>query len=85
MATTLTAGAPAAEPYRMAAEALDVTVGEIRLVAAHAWDIASALGAGCGGALVARLGQVLDPIGPVPDIVGTDLREVAERILALEG
>ena len=33
---------PAPEPYRMAAEGLGVDVGEIRLVAAHAWDVAGA-------------------------------------------
>ena len=73
---------PAAEPYHMAAEALGVTIGEMRLVAAHAWDTAGALSAGCAGAFVARPGQVLDPAGPQPDVIGTDLREVAERILA---
>jgi 2-haloacid dehalogenase len=33
---------PAPEPYRMAAESLGVELGEIRLVAAHGWDIAGA-------------------------------------------
>jgi 2-haloacid dehalogenase len=32
---------PAPEPYLMAAERLGVAIGEIRLVAAHAWDIAA--------------------------------------------
>src|SRR5215217_447248 len=49
---------PATEPYRMAAERLGVAVGEVRLVAAHAWDVAGALGAGCAAAFVARLGEV---------------------------
>src|SRR6266496_14663 len=31
---------PAPEPYRMAAEHLGVEVGGIRMVAAHAWDVA---------------------------------------------
>jgi 2-haloacid dehalogenase len=33
---------PAPEPYRMAAERLGVTVGQVRLIAAHAWDVARA-------------------------------------------
>src|SRR5689334_17163733 len=37
---------PAPEPYRLAAERLGVTVGEVRLVAAHTWDVAGALHAG---------------------------------------
>lgn len=73
---------PAPEPYRMAAERLGVTIGEIRLVAAHSWDIAGALHAGCAGAFVTRPGQVLDPDGAQPDIIGSDIREIAERILA---
>jgi hypothetical protein len=28
--------------------------------------------------------MVLDPLGPVPDIVGADLAEVADRILEVE-
>jgi len=75
---------PAAEPYRMAAERFGVPIGEVRLVAAHAWDIAGALHAGCKAAFVARPGMVLDPIHKPPDIVGRDLREVADKIIATD-
>ena len=75
---------PAPEPYRMAAESLGVGVGGIRLVAAHAWDVAGALRAGCAAAFVARPGMVLDPLVERPDVVGADLREVADRILEVE-
>jgi 2-haloacid dehalogenase len=75
---------PAPEPYRMAAESLGVEVGGIRLVAAHAWDVAGALRAGCAAAFVARPGMVLDPLVERPDVVGADLREVADRILEIE-
>lgn len=75
---------PAPEPYRMAADRLGVEVEQIRLVAAHSWDIAGALNAGCAAAFVARPGQVLDPSGAQPDIVGADLREVADQIIAVE-
>jgi 2-haloacid dehalogenase len=73
---------PAPEPYLMAAERLGVGVGELRLVAAHAWDVAGAASAGARTAFVARPGKVLDPLRPAPDVVGADLDEVAERILA---
>jgi 2-haloacid dehalogenase len=75
---------PAAEPYRMAAQALGVEVKGVRLVAAHAWDVAGALRAGCAAAFVARPGMVLDPLVERPDVVGADLREVADRILDIE-
>ena len=65
---------PAPEPYRMAAQTLGVDVGEIRLVAAHAWDVAGALRAGCAAAFVARSGMVLYPLVQRPDILGADLR-----------
>jgi 2-haloacid dehalogenase len=75
---------PAPEPYRMAAERMGVAIGEVRLIAAHAWDIAGALRAGCAAAFIARPGMVLDPLAPRPDIVGADLRAVADQILAIE-
>ena len=75
---------PAPEPYRMTAERLGVPVSQGRLVAAHAWDIAGALRTGCAAAFVARPGMVLDPLVKRPDIVGKDLREIAERIISVE-
>ncbi|MDP9313876.1 MAG: haloacid dehalogenase type II [Chloroflexota bacterium] len=75
---------PAADAYRMAAERLQVPIGDIRLVAAHAWDIAGALRAGCAAAFVARPGKVLDPLVEVPDVVGADFTDVATQIVASE-
>jgi 2-haloacid dehalogenase len=75
---------PAREAYETAAAELGVEVGGIRLVAAHAWDVAGALGAGATAAFVARPGMVLDPLVPVPDIVGSNMAEVAERIVEVE-
>jgi 2-haloacid dehalogenase len=75
---------PAPEPYRMAADRLGVAVGETRLVAAHAWDVAGAARAGCATAFVARPGKVLDPLVERPEIVGPDLTEVADAILAVD-
>jgi 2-haloacid dehalogenase len=75
---------PAPEPYRAAAESLEVEIGQVRLVAAHSWDVAGALRAGCAAAFVARPGMVLDPLVERPDVVGEDLREVADRILEAE-
>jgi 2-haloacid dehalogenase len=75
---------PAPEPYRMAAERAGVAIGEVRLIAAHAWDVAGAARAGCAAAFVARPGKVLDPLVERPDVVGADLAEVADRILAVD-
>lgn len=72
---------PAAEVYRMSAKELDVPARQIRLVAAHDWDVAGALNAGCAAAFIARPGKALNPLYPAPDVVGADLVDVAEKIL----
>jgi 2-haloacid dehalogenase len=69
----------------MVADRLGVAIGDLRLIAAHAWDIAGALRVGCAAAFVARPGMVLDPLVERPDAVGADLLEVAEYILEREG
>jgi 2-haloacid dehalogenase len=55
----------------------------VRLVAAHAWDVAGALAAGCAAAFVARPGKMLSPLGDVPDVIGADLAEVAAALQRL--
>jgi 2-haloacid dehalogenase len=76
---------PRPEPYALVARTFEVPLGEVRLVAAHAWDVAGALAAGCAAAFVARPGMVLSPLGERPDIAGADLADVARRILAADG
>jgi 2-haloacid dehalogenase len=75
---------PAPEPYHMAAERLGIEIGQVRLVAAHAWDVAGAMRAGCAAAFVARSGMVLNPLFERPDVVGADLRKVADGIIEVE-
>jgi 2-haloacid dehalogenase len=72
---------PAIETYRMAAREIGVEASELRLVAAHDWDVAGALRAGWAAAFVARPGMVLGPLSERPDIVGRDLGEVVDQIL----
>jgi 2-haloacid dehalogenase len=75
---------PAAEAYRSVADALGVRIDQLRMVAAHAWDVLGALRAGCAAAFVARPGKVLYPLGPQPDIVGPDFTSVARAIVGVE-
>ena len=72
---------PAHATYEYAAQELGVAVTDIRLVAAHDWDIAGAMHAGCAAAFVARPGQVLGSLQAKPDIIGADLTEVARQIV----
>lgn len=71
---------PAAAPYRMVARRTGVAIDDVRLVAAHGWDIAGALAAGCRAAFVARPGAVLYPHGPQADIQAPDLAGIAEEL-----
>ncbi len=73
---------PAQEVYRTAAQTLGVDTPDMLMVAAHDWDIAGAMTAGCRGAFIARPGMVLNPLYPAPDIVGSDLVGVVGEILA---
>lgn len=75
---------PSKEPYEMVAKEFGVDVGGIRLIAAHAWDIAGAMRAGCKAAFIARPGMVLDPLAEKPDVIGGNLTEVVNQIIALE-
>jgi 2-haloacid dehalogenase len=73
---------PRPEPYHLVARRFDAQPGDVRLVAAHAWDVSGALAAGCEAAFVRRPGKVPSPIGSQPDIVADDLLEIADRIIA---
>jgi 2-haloacid dehalogenase len=75
---------PAAQVYRHAADSFGVAPADLRMVAAHSWDVAGAMRVGCRAAFVARPGMVLDPLFEPPDIVGPDLDAVAARIVAAD-
>lgn len=72
---------PAAEPYRYAAQQLGEPIENVRLVAAHDWDVTGAIRAGAKGAFVARKGMVLGGTGEIPDIIGPHLLDIAGSIL----
>jgi 2-haloacid dehalogenase len=72
---------PGPRPYELVAERTGVAIGEVMLVAAHAWDVSGALAAGARAAFIARPGMVLSPIGDQPEIVVDDLGDLAERLL----
>jgi 2-haloacid dehalogenase len=74
---------PAPEPYHLAAERLGASPSEVRMVAAHDWDVWGAMHAGCAAAYVART-DVPFVIGQPPDVVGADLSAVADAILDID-
>lgn len=74
---------PAPEPYHLAAARLGVDPADIRMVAAHDWDVWGAMKAGCAAAYVARTAQPFT-LGPPPDVTGPDLTTVADAILRVD-
>ncbi len=72
---------PAPEVYHQIASELGVEPSELRLVAAHAWDIVGAQRAGWGAAFIERPGKALYPLGERPDVVGPDLKDVADQLV----
>jgi len=76
---------PAREAYEDAAKRMGVPVSGVRLIAAHAWDVAGALRAGAAAAFVARPGMQWNPLIEKPDVWGSDLDVVADQIIAREG
>jgi 2-haloacid dehalogenase len=73
---------PAPAPYHLVAERSGVPLSDVRLIAAHGWDISGALAAGATAAFVARPAAMLYPLGRQPDITGRDLLEVAKKLIS---
>lgn len=71
---------PAREAYEYAAAELGVTTKDIVLVAAHAWDIAGAMAAGCSAAFVSRPEKILNPGGRKPRFQASDIATLARQL-----
>lgn len=75
---------PHTDAYDWAARKMGIQPNECLLVAAHGWDIAGALWAGWRGAFVSRLGAQLYPLAPTPEIAESNLKLIAEQLIALK-
>jgi 2-haloacid dehalogenase len=71
---------PSREVYEYAASELGVDTADILLVAAHAWDVAGAMAAGCKAAFVQRPGKSVNPLAKKPDFVVKDLNSLVRKI-----
>ncbi|KBZ59621.1 haloacid dehalogenase type II [Mycobacterium colombiense] len=74
---------PSPTVYRYACETAGVAPAECMMVATHVWDTIGAQGVGFSGALITRHGNAPLPIDglPQPDIVVSDVRELAARLI----
>lgn len=74
---------PAGEVYAYALRRIGHPAKEVALVAVHAWDCHGARRAGLTTGWASRLERQLPEVFERPDVVGADLVEVAQGLLAL--
>jgi len=73
---------PSRQAYAQVERNLGVEPSQLCLIACHTWDTLGAVAAGWEAALIKRVGNDLLGVGPQPQIVGRDLHDVAERLIA---
>jgi 2-haloacid dehalogenase len=73
---------PAPEAYAYVATELQVQPSQLCLIACHTWDTLGAVAAGWEAALIRRAGNDLLAVGPQPQMVGNDLNDVADQLIA---
>jgi len=73
---------PSREAYAYVEKELGAKPSQFCLIACHTWDTLGAVAAGWEGALIKRVGNDLLGVGPQPQIVGNDLNDVADQLIA---
>lgn len=73
---------PAPEPYLHACDVVGLAPQDTWMVAAHSWDIGGAAGIGMRTAWISRLEGLFDDSFGEPDLVGVDLVDVVDHLLA---
>ena len=76
---------PSRQAYAYVEKELGVQSSQLCLIACHTWDTLGAVAAGWEAALIRRPGNDVLGVGPQPQIVGDDLNDVADRLIALHG
>lgn len=73
---------PSPQTYDHVVKELGVAPSQLCLIACHTWDTLGAVAAGWEAALVKRAGNDVLGVGPQPQIVGEDLDDVADQLIA---
>src|SRR6185437_11716908 len=73
---------PSRQAYAYVEKELGVGPSQLCLIACHAWDTLGAVAAGWDAALIKRVGNDVLEVGPQPQIVGNDLDDVANQLIA---
>jgi 2-haloacid dehalogenase len=72
---------PSHHAYAYVEEELGAEPSRFCLVACHTWDTLGAEAAGWEAALIKRTGNDVLGVGPQPQIVGSDLNDVADQLI----
>jgi 2-haloacid dehalogenase len=67
--------------YQAGAKHLGVQPAELVMVAAHDWDVAGAMAAGCDGVFISRPGQRYSSSFATPTLVAPDVDQAASAII----
>jgi 2-haloacid dehalogenase len=73
---------PSHEAYAYVEAQLGARPSDMLLIASHTWDTIGALGAGWHAALIKRPGNEVLDVGPQPEVLGSDLNDVADQLIA---
>jgi 2-haloacid dehalogenase len=76
---------PSRQAYAYFERELGVEPSQVCMIACHTWDTLGAVAAGWDAALIKRAGNDLLGVGPQPSIVGDDLDDVANQLIARHG
>jgi 2-haloacid dehalogenase len=73
---------PSRAAYAYVQQELGVAPQHMCLIACHTWDTLGAVAAGWQAALIKRVGNDVLGVGPQPLLVGVDLNDVADQLIA---
>src|ERR1700741_4100015 len=73
---------PSPEAYAYVEKELGAKPSQFCLIACHTWDTLGAVAAGWEAALIKRAGNDVLGVGPQPHLVGDDLDDVADQLIA---
>lgn len=73
---------PSRQAYAYVERELGTGPSGFCLIACHTWDTLGAVAAGWEAALIRRVGNDVLDVGPQPQIVGNDLDDVADQLIA---
>src|SRR5579864_5962913 len=73
---------PSPQAYAYVEKELGARPSQFCMIACHTWDTLGAVAAGWQAALIKRPGNDVLGVGPQPQIIGNDLNDVADQLIA---